>query len=261
MGKTERMRDSRRRALNADPPVPETRSWQLRPWMSIALAVVALSALVLIAYAGNLNNGFVWDDNQQIVMNPRPPARRAVVPLVRSRCLGLQASRSARPYQLLPAIPNGVLSPHSRLVRTSAAIFARSQPRICVSRGSRSLHRLFEINSEPRSCIRRRSPVRSPPRPLRSSGLDFRPAGAWMRNLRSHLLQPVPFRPQSQRRPESHAAFLSQALDLIRPVLVGLRRCPAVEGNGNGSSSHNRILRALPGNRQGQRAASLVAKA
>ncbi len=38
--------------------------------MSIALAVVALSVLVLIAYAGNLNNGFVWDDNQQIVMNP-----------------------------------------------------------------------------------------------------------------------------------------------------------------------------------------------
>lgn len=70
MGKTERMRDRRRRALNADPPVPEARRWRLRPWMSIALAVVALSALVLIAYAGNLNNGFVWDDNQQIVMNP-----------------------------------------------------------------------------------------------------------------------------------------------------------------------------------------------
>jgi len=38
--------------------------------MGIAIAVVALCALVLIAYAGSLSNGFVWDDNQQIVMNP-----------------------------------------------------------------------------------------------------------------------------------------------------------------------------------------------
>ena len=45
-------------------------------WMRIALAVAALSALVLIAYSSSLNNGFVWDDNQQIVMNPdlRPDA-------------------------------------------------------------------------------------------------------------------------------------------------------------------------------------------
>src|SRR5580700_8161830 len=38
--------------------------------MRIALAVATLCALVLIAYAGSLSNGFVWDDNQQIVMNP-----------------------------------------------------------------------------------------------------------------------------------------------------------------------------------------------
>jgi protein O-mannosyl-transferase len=45
-------------------------------WMRIALAVAALSALVLIAYSSSLSNGFVWDDNQQIVMNPdlRPDA-------------------------------------------------------------------------------------------------------------------------------------------------------------------------------------------
>jgi protein O-mannosyl-transferase len=44
--------------------------------MQIALAVAALSALVLIAYSSSLSNGFVWDDNQQIVMNPdlRPGA-------------------------------------------------------------------------------------------------------------------------------------------------------------------------------------------
>ena len=56
--------------------VPEPRSWQLRPWMRIAIAAAALCVLVLIAYAGSLSNGFVWDDNQQIVMNPdlRPGA-------------------------------------------------------------------------------------------------------------------------------------------------------------------------------------------
>jgi tetratricopeptide (TPR) repeat protein len=44
--------------------------------MLIAIAAAALCVLVLIAYAGSLSNGFVWDDNQQIVMNPdlRPDA-------------------------------------------------------------------------------------------------------------------------------------------------------------------------------------------
>ncbi len=76
VGKAERIRDMRRRPLNAAPPAPEPRSSQLRPWMRIAIAAVALCALVLIAYAGSLSNGFVWDDNQQIVMNPdlRPDA-------------------------------------------------------------------------------------------------------------------------------------------------------------------------------------------
>ncbi|MGA9544152.1 MAG: tetratricopeptide repeat protein [Candidatus Sulfotelmatobacter sp.] len=70
------MRDRRRRPLNVTPPTPEQRSWQLRSWMLIAIAAAALCALVLIAYAKSLSNSFVWDDNQQIVMNPdlRPDA-------------------------------------------------------------------------------------------------------------------------------------------------------------------------------------------
>ena len=70
------MRDRRRRPLNVTPPTPEPRSWQLRPWMRIAIAAAALCVLVLIAYANSLSNNFVWDDNQQIVMNPdlRPDA-------------------------------------------------------------------------------------------------------------------------------------------------------------------------------------------
>ncbi|MGA2375459.1 MAG: tetratricopeptide repeat protein [Candidatus Sulfotelmatobacter sp.] len=44
--------------------------------MRIAIAAAALCALVLLSCAGSLSNGFVWDDNQQIVMNPdlRPDA-------------------------------------------------------------------------------------------------------------------------------------------------------------------------------------------
>jgi protein O-mannosyl-transferase len=72
------MRDRRRRPLNAAPPAPEPRTWKLRPGTRtrIAVAAAALCALVLIAYAGSLSNGFVWDDNQQILMNPdlRPDA-------------------------------------------------------------------------------------------------------------------------------------------------------------------------------------------
>ncbi|MFZ0276939.1 MAG: tetratricopeptide repeat protein [Candidatus Sulfotelmatobacter sp.] len=44
--------------------------------MRIAIAAAALCVLVLIAYANSLSNSFVWDDNQQLVMNPdlRPDA-------------------------------------------------------------------------------------------------------------------------------------------------------------------------------------------
>ena len=44
--------------------------------LQLALASFALAALVLIAYDNSTANGFVWDDHEQIVMNPalRPAA-------------------------------------------------------------------------------------------------------------------------------------------------------------------------------------------
>jgi tetratricopeptide (TPR) repeat protein len=41
-----------------------------RRWQLVLLACVALCALVLAAYWDSLDNGFVWDDHEQVVMNP-----------------------------------------------------------------------------------------------------------------------------------------------------------------------------------------------
>ena len=40
------------------------------PVLHLALAALALAALVLLAYANSLGNGFVWDDHEQILLNP-----------------------------------------------------------------------------------------------------------------------------------------------------------------------------------------------
>jgi tetratricopeptide (TPR) repeat protein len=48
--------------------------------LHLALAALALAILVAIGYYNSLDNGFVWDDHQQIVMNP---ALRPATPLTR----------------------------------------------------------------------------------------------------------------------------------------------------------------------------------
>jgi protein O-mannosyl-transferase len=59
-----------RQVARVGQPGAESRVWQLPQWALHGTAVVILCALVMIAYSTSLNNGFVWDDNQQIVMNP-----------------------------------------------------------------------------------------------------------------------------------------------------------------------------------------------
>ncbi len=58
--------------------LPPKQGASARPYL--ALAACTLVALVLIAYYNGLANGFVWDDHQQIVMNP---TLRPTTPLTR----------------------------------------------------------------------------------------------------------------------------------------------------------------------------------
>jgi tetratricopeptide (TPR) repeat protein len=60
-----KQRRSSARAGAADAPPQKTSSL-----LRFVLAGVALVALVLIGYSNSLSNGFVWDDHEQIVVNP-----------------------------------------------------------------------------------------------------------------------------------------------------------------------------------------------
>ena len=46
------------------------RSATVRRVIFLVVAIVGLCALVFVAYGNSVANGFVWDDNQQVVMNP-----------------------------------------------------------------------------------------------------------------------------------------------------------------------------------------------
>ena len=71
--------------------MPLQRELRLR----MASATVILLTLVFVAYANSLHNGFVWDDHEQLVMNPAVQPRAPLSPLflsdVRFSHLGLGA--------------------------------------------------------------------------------------------------------------------------------------------------------------------------
>jgi Flp pilus assembly protein TadD len=52
------------------PAVAKTHTRPRRSLLYVLLACAALVALVTLSYANSLGNGFVWDDHQQIVLNP-----------------------------------------------------------------------------------------------------------------------------------------------------------------------------------------------
>ena len=210
--------------------------------MSIALAVVALSALVLIAYAGNLNNGFVWDDNQQIVMNPDLQPGAPWSHLFSADVWGYKHrdqpghSNYYRPFQMvayrLTADWFG-LQPQSlhalSLVFVLAAVLAAFTVYLKLTRSlavAFAAAALFAVH------------------PVHSEAVDWISALPELGCATFLLISFGLF--LSARRPDSNLTGVSlRALDLIRPVPAGLRRCSAVEGNGSGSSGNNRRLRAL----------------
>jgi protein O-mannosyl-transferase len=71
LAQTKKLRNRRKeQAHTTAASAAKSNKLPLPEWTRVALAVSALSAFVLIAYSTSLSNGFVWDDNEQIVMNP-----------------------------------------------------------------------------------------------------------------------------------------------------------------------------------------------
>ena len=67
-----------RRAESSEAPRPAAGG---PAWWRFALAALGLVALVGIAYGNGLDNGFVWDDHEQVVMNPYVKAIAPLAPL------------------------------------------------------------------------------------------------------------------------------------------------------------------------------------
>jgi Flp pilus assembly protein TadD len=70
MARTAKRKAKAQPQVRSIPAVAKTHTRPRRSLLYVLLACAALVALVTLSYANSLGNGFVWDDHQQIVLNP-----------------------------------------------------------------------------------------------------------------------------------------------------------------------------------------------
>jgi protein O-mannosyl-transferase len=97
---------NQRRVGTAEAQKPTSAFPSGTPLWQVILAALAIGILVVVAYSNSIGNGFVWDDHEQIVMNPYMKPGAPLAPLFTSDVRFTRQDESGhtkvyRPLQLL----------------------------------------------------------------------------------------------------------------------------------------------------------------